>query len=200
MPLAVTLGAALFLREPVGWRRYLAIAIGFGGVLVIVQPGAEGFTTYALWAVAAVGFMVLRDLSTRRLSRGVPSLFVAFTTAAGITVTGGAVSAFQPWADVPVQTLGTLLVAAVFLFVGYLFNVMTMRSGEIGFVAPFRYTILIWAILLGILVFDEYPDAGMLTGSAIVVGTGAYAFYRERRLRLAEQRRAKTLSITGRLV
>ncbi|HSF96988.1 MAG TPA: DMT family transporter [Thermohalobaculum sp.] len=200
MPLAVTLGAALFLREPVGWRRYLAIAIGFSGVLVIVRPGAEGFNTYALFAVTAVAFMVLRDLSTRRLSRSVPSLFVAFTTAAAITLTGGAVSAFQPWPEVPMTTVGTLAVAAGFLFVGYLFNVMTMRSGEIGFVAPFRYTILIWAILLGVVVFGEIPDSQMLAGSAIVVGTGVYTFYREQRLRIAERRGAKALAPGGRLV
>jgi len=198
MPLAVTLGAALFLREPVGWRRYLAIAIGFSGVLVIVRPGAEGFNTYALWALAAVGFMVLRDLSTRQLSREIPSIFVALTTAVGITVAGGAVAAFQPWQPVSAQAMGTLAAAAVFLFFGYLFSVMTMRHGEIGFVAPFRYTILIWAILLGIVVFGEYPDLPMLGGSAIVVGTGVYALYREQRLRRAARRAAAPLAASGR--
>jgi drug/metabolite transporter (DMT)-like permease len=200
MPLAVTLGAALFLGEPVGWRRYLAIGIGFGGVLIIVRPGAEGFSGYSLWAVVAVGFMVLRDLATRRLSKGIPSIFVAFTTAIGITVAGGAVAAFQPWQPVPAATFATLAVAAGFLFVGYLFNVMTMRHGEIGFVAPFRYSILIWAILIGIVVFGEIPDLAMLAGSAIVVGTGVYAFYREQRLRSAERRRANALAPGGRLV
>ena len=72
MPLAVTLAAALFLGEPVGWRRYAAITVGFVGVLIIIRPGSEGFSLYSLWALAAIGFMVLRDLSTRRLSRDVP--------------------------------------------------------------------------------------------------------------------------------
>jgi len=128
MPLAVTLGAALFLREPVGWRRYLAIAIGFSGVLVIVRPGADGFNTYALWALAAVGFMVLRDLSTRQLSREIPSIFVALTTAVGITVAGGAVAAFQPWQPVSAQATGTLAAAAVFLFFGYLLFQVPVRG------------------------------------------------------------------------
>jgi drug/metabolite transporter (DMT)-like permease len=86
----------------------------------------------------------------------------------------------------------------VFLFFGYLFSVMTMRHGEIGFVAPFRYTILIWAILLGVLVFGEYPDLPMLAGSAIVVGTGVYTFYREQRLRRAARRADAPLAVSRR--
>ena len=181
MPLAVTLGAALFLGETVGWRRYLAITIGFLGVIVIIQPGFDGFTVYSLWAVGAVCFMVVRDLTTRRLPRGIPSIFVALTTGVGITVVGGLVSATQPWGTVSGHAL-VLLAAAVCLVVAYLFNVMAMRHGEIGFVSPFRYTALIWAIVLGVLVFGDIPNAMMLVGSAIVVVTGVFAFYRERLL------------------
>ena len=183
MPLGVALAAAVFLGESVGWRRYLAIGTGFGGVLIIVRPGSEGFSAYSLWAVAAVGFLVLRDLATRRLSHAVPSLLVTFLTALVVTFTGGMVTAFQPWQPVTAGTMGVLAVAASFLFVGYLFSVMTMRHGEIGFVAPFRYTIMIWAILLGMVVFGDFPDRMTLLGSTIVVGTGVYAFYREQRLR-----------------
>jgi len=193
MPLAVTLSAALFLGEAVGWRRYSAIAIGFVGVVAIIQPGSEGFTTYSLWALAAVGFMVLRDLSTRRLGREIPSIFVALTTALGITVVGGVVSVLRPWQPVPQSALLLLGAAALFLVVGYVFNVMTMRKGEIGFVSPFRYTILIWAILLGMAVFGEVPNALTLAGSALVVATGVCTLYRERLL----ARRARRLAPTG---
>jgi drug/metabolite transporter (DMT)-like permease len=182
MPLAVTLGAALFLGETVGWRRYSAITIGFIGVLVIIQPGSDGFTAYSLWAVGAVFFFVLRDLTTRRLPRGIPSIFVALTTGIGITVVGGLVSTFQPWGTVSGHALALLAAAAACLVVGYLFNVMAMRHGEIGFVSPFRYTVLIWAIVLGAVVFGDMPNAMMLAGSAIVVVTGVYTFYRERLL------------------
>jgi len=180
LPLAVTLGAALVLGETVGRRRYIAIAIGFAGVLGIVQPGSEGFTGYSLWALGAVGFMVVRDLTTRRLGREIPSIFVALTTAVGITIVGGLVCAFRPWQPVPGPTLVLLGAAAFFLVVGYLFNVMTMRKGEIGFVSPFRYTILIWAIVLGIVVFGEVPNPMAFAGAAVVVMTGVYTFYRER--------------------
>jgi drug/metabolite transporter (DMT)-like permease len=183
MPLAVTLGAALFLGETVGWRRYSAIAVGFIGVVIIVQPGSDGFTVFSLWAIAAVAFMVVRDLTTRRLTRGIPSIFVALTTGFGITAVGGLVSATQPWGAVSGHALALLAVAAVFLVVGYLFNVMAMRQGEIGFVSPFRYTVLIWAIVLGAVVFGDIPNTMTLAGTAIVVATGVFTFYRERLLR-----------------
>jgi drug/metabolite transporter (DMT)-like permease len=183
MPLAVTLAGAVFLREPVGWRRYTAILAGFVGVLVIVRPGGEGFNAYSLSALAAVGFLVLRDLVTRRFDAAVPSVFVALATAAAITVLGASVTAFGAWVPLAPRDVATLVAAAACLVVGYLFGVMTMRVGEIGFVSPFRYTVLIWALLLGAIVFGERPDALTLLGSALVVGTGIYTFHRERRVR-----------------
>jgi drug/metabolite transporter (DMT)-like permease len=182
LPLAVTLGAALFLGEPVGWRRYVAIAIGFLGVLVIVRPGSEGFNAYALFAVAAIGFIVLRDLSTRRLTPDVPALGVVVVTSATLTHAALAAALATEWRPFDAGHLLRLAIAAVCILVGYLFGVMTMRIGEIGFVQPFRYTLLVWAILLGIVMFDEWPDLWMLVGSTIVVATGLFTFYRERAL------------------
>lgn len=180
LPLAVTLGAALFMGEKVGWRRYTAIFVGFLGVMIIVRPGMEGFNAYALWAIAAVFFVTIRDLSTRSLTRGVPSLFVTLTTAVGVTVLAGLCVPFDEWK--PVQNHHFLFLggAACLVFIGYLFGIMAMRHGEIGFIAPFRYTILIWAILLGFLVFGDIPDTWTIIGSSIVIGTGIYTFYRER--------------------
>ncbi|MEQ8354500.1 MAG: DMT family transporter [Kiloniellaceae bacterium] len=182
IPLAITLAAALFLGEKVGWRRYSAIAVGFAGVLIIVRPGAEGFTVYSFWAVAAVGCMVLRDLSTRSLSQGVPSLFVAFITAVCTTGFTGLLSLTQAWPPLGLRQLGLLLASAGFLSFGYVFSIKAMRVGEVAFVSPFRYTILVWAIVLGVVVFGDIPDAWTLTGAAIVVIMGIYTFYRERSL------------------
>lgn len=180
VPLAVTLAAALFLGEPVGWRRYLAIAIGFLGMLVIVRPGAEGFNAHALWAVAAVGFIVLRDLTTRRLSPAVPSLLVSVVAASIITLSAGALAAVTEWRAVTPWHLAVLGIAAGSLSVGYLFGIMTMRIGEIGFTQPFRYSVLLWAIVFGVVFFAERPDALTLIGAALVIGTGLFTFHRER--------------------
>lgn len=182
MPLAVTLAAALFLREPVGWRRYSAILAGFAGVMVIVRPGTEGFDAHSLWALAAVCFIVLRDLSTRRLSAAVPSAFVALVTAICITLMGALFAPTEPWRPIGAGEIALLGGAACFLVTGYVSSVAAMRVGDIGFISPFRYTILIWAIVSGIVVFGHYPDRWTLIGAAIVVSTGIYTFYRERRV------------------
>jgi len=183
LPLAITLGAAVFLREPVGWRRYMAIIIGFLGILIIVRPGSDGFNSYSIWAIGAVGFVVLRDLSTRRLSQETPSILVALITAIGVTLAGAVLSPTMEWHVVTNKSVWLLLVAAAFLMFGYMFSVITMRIGEISFVSPFRYTALVWAILLGYLVFGDIPDKWTLIGSCIIVVMGCYTFYREHKLR-----------------
>lgn len=180
LPLAVTLGAAVFLKEPVGWRRWSAIGVGFIGILIIVRPGSEGFNAYSLSAIGSVGFVVLRDLVTRRLAAQVPSTFVALLTSVAITVLGGMVAPLGEWQPVTVDMMLVLCGAAGFLVFGYLFSVMTMRVGDIAFVSPFRYTAMIWAIILQIAIFAEYPDHWTLVGSAVVILMGIYTFYRER--------------------
>ncbi len=180
LPLMVTLAAALFLREAVGWRRYLAIIIGFSGVLIVVRPGAEGFNVFSVSAIAAVLFVTLRDLSTRQLSPGIPSVLVTFLAAFMVMLTGAVLSPVQEWKPIEADGLFLLLVAAIFIIFGYLFSVKAMRAGDIGFVSPFRYTVLIWAIILGYIVFGDIPDAWTISGTIIIVATGAFTFYRER--------------------
>ncbi len=181
LPLAVTMGAALFLNEPVGWRRWTAILVGFAGVLIIVRPGFEGFNSYSLLALLCVAFCALRDLVTRRIPEDIPSLAVSFATALFVTVVGGVlVLPYGGWTELTVTSTSMLLGAAILLIVGYQFIIMAMRVGDISFVAPFRYTALIWALLLGLVVFGEVPDAAMLVGAAIVVASGLYTLYRER--------------------
>jgi len=181
-PLAVTLGAALILKEAVGWRRYSAIIAGFLGVMLIVRPGSDGFTIYSVYALTAVVFLVLRDLVTRRLPADVPSLFVTVISSISVMTMAAVLTAVGSWQPVTLTQIAILTLAAVFVLIGYLFGIMTMRVGEIGFISPFRYTILIWAMILGFVVFGDIPDAMTLIGSAIVVFTGIYAFHRERRL------------------
>lgn len=182
LPLTVTLAGALFLREQVGWKRMLAILVGFLGVLLIVKPGAEGFNSYSVFAVISVIAVTIRDLAARRLSPDVPSLTVALAAAVMVTAFGGIGMMTQPWT--PVGGLEALQLAGTVFFVigGYIFSVMAMRVGEIGVVAPFRYFSLLSALVLGFFVFGEWPDELTLLGSTIVVATGVFTFYRERRL------------------
>lgn len=183
LPLALTLGAALLYREKVGWRRYTAIAIGFVGVLIIVRPGMSGFTVYSLWSLGAVAACVVRDLATRRLQADVPSMFVTLMTTAGVMTMGGLVALGEPWMPVQGWHVALMACSAVFLLIGYYFAIAAMRVGEIGFVSPFRYLVLLFSIVGAALVYGEYPDIYTLMGSAIVVATGVYTLYRERVVR-----------------
>ncbi|MFC4271126.1 EamA family transporter [Sneathiella chungangensis] len=180
LPLAVTLAGAIFLSEAVGWRRYLAISAGFIGVIMVVRPGSDGFNEFSVYAIIAVLFIVLRDLSTRRLSAAVPSLFVSLLTSISVMVVGAILSFTTEWRPVTAEGISLLALASLFVIFGYQFSIMAMRVGDISFSSPFRYTILIWAIILGFVVFGDIPDSWTILGSLIIVGSGVYTFYRER--------------------
>ncbi len=182
LPLTVALAAMLFLGERLGWRRLTAILVGFAGVMLIVRPGVDGFDIHALWALAAVVCVTLRDLVTRRLAGEVSSLTVSVWAAAGVAVFAGLGSLTEVWAPVPAREAGLVLAATVAITAAYMLGVAAMRVGEIGFVAPFRYAGLLCALAIGVFVFGEIPDLAMILGSIIVVGTGIYTFYRERRV------------------
>lgn len=182
LPLAVTLGAALVFGDRFGWRRLAAIIIGFTGVLLVVKPGFDGFNSYSLLVLAAVVFAATRDLATRAVPADIDSLIITTATAACVCVVG--IVMIVPtggWAPMTGTDVATLAVASLFLFTGYQFIVLAMRQGDIATVAPFRYTSLLWAIVLGYLVFGEVPDGLTLLGSAIIVASGIYAIYREHR-------------------
>lgn len=180
-PLVITLGAALVFGEPVGWRRWLAIASGFIGVLVIVRPGTAGFNEFSLLALSSVAFCTVRDLATRKIPKEIPSLFITLLTTVTVTVAGAVIiHPLGGWTPPSNGTVGLLAVAAVLLLIGYTCIISALRTGDISAVAPFRYTALIWAMLLGFIAFGDRPDSFMVIGAGIIVFSGLYAFYRER--------------------
>ncbi|OWU84644.1 membrane protein [Oceanicola sp. 22II-s10i] len=191
-PLAVTLAAAVFLGEKVGWRRLVAIGIGFCGVLLIVRPGPEGFNLFAINALISVMFVTARDLFTRRLSRAVPSMLVSFATAVGVTLFFAVSAIGDTWVPLDTRAVGLIGTSAAALLFAYLCSVAAMRAGELSFVTPFRYTGLIWALLLGLVAFGDWPTWPTLLGAAIVVGSGLFMLYRERRLGLTPPSATRT--------
>jgi len=185
LPLAVTLAAALFFGDSIGWRRMLAILVGFCGVLIIIRPGTAGFDIWSVAGLGSVACVVLRDLATRRLSHHVPTVLVALCSSIGVMAMGLAGTLFTGWQTPGLTELVVIAAASCALIAGYLTGVMAMRVGDIGFIAPFRYTSLIWAIVLGWLVFGSFPDGMTLIGAGIVIATGIFTLYRERQLALA---------------
>ncbi len=182
LPLAVTLAAALVFRERLGWRRLSAIGIGFAGVVLILRPGTGAFDIWSVLGLAAMFLIVVRDIATRKFSAGTGSSTIAFYAALTVTLAGVVLGAAEDWRLPTPREALLLLLAAAFLTVGYIAAVATMRVGEISFVAPFRYTSLLFAVVLGVLVFDEWPDLWTWTGSGLVVGAGLYTILRERKL------------------
>ena len=179
LPLAITMAAAIFLGEPVGWRRWSAICLGFTGVLIIIRPGLAGFNSYSLLALAAVLLLTVREISTRQLDKKIPTVTVALSTTLGITVFAALMLIGDEWAEINFVSWSLIIAAAAAVTVATLLSVVAMRTGDIGFVSPFRYTSLIGAIGLGILLFGEWPDCMTLLGAVIIAFAGVYSLYRE---------------------
>lgn len=184
-PLVVTLGAALFLGEQVGWRRWSAILTGFAGVLLIIRPGLDAFEPFSLFAVMGVIGLALRDLATRTVPRAITSLQLS-AYAFAITVPAGfGILAFTgDSVRMPTAGEGLLLAAAMLCAVlAYSAIVAAMRMGDVAVITPFRYSRLVFALIFGVAFFGESPDVATLTGSALIVASGIYTFWREARLR-----------------
>lgn len=187
-PLVITMGAALFLGEKVGWRRWSAIFIGFIGVLMIIRPGLDGFDPNALLVLGSVLFVTVRDLITRKIAANVSSTVISFQGFAAL-IPAGVILLWMTGEQA--QSTGNaeiwmLLGGVIFGAIGYYGIVQGMRLGDAAVVTPFRYTRLLFSLLVGIIVFQETPDALTLIGAALIISTGLFTFLRERQLAKAE--------------
>lgn len=180
LPLTVTMAAALFLNERVGYRRWTAIIIGLIGVIIVINPGAEGFSSYSYYAVLSVIFVTMREMVTRKLPPEVPSVLVTFVTIIGVTIMSAVAMPFASLKALDASTVILVFSASIAVFVGYLFSIMAMRVGEISLVSQFRYTGMIWATLLGYVMFSDIPTPNTIFGVFIIVASGLYAFHRKR--------------------
>jgi len=190
-PLVITMGAALFLGEAVGWRRWLAIIVGLIGVLIIIRPGLNSFDPNVGYVLIAVLFVTVRDLITRKLPMNVPSTIVSFQAFASLIIAGGILIFLsdQKIVGLDKNQIYFVLGGIIFGVIGYYCIVASTRIGEAGVVTPFRYSRLLFAIIIGFLFFNERPDFLTLLGASIVIMTGIYTVLRERYL--ARRSRAK---------
>ncbi len=182
-PILVAVGAVLILDEKISWRRWTSIAVGFIGVLIIVQPGTEGFDLSILWAVLAMVALSVRDLTTRMIPPDIASISLAIYTMLAtipfalcwVLISGDSLIPDQTnwWLVVPMVSLGA---------VGYLLLIASMRMADVSVVTPFRYSRIIYLLVLGVIVFGERPSALTLFGAALVIGSGVYMMIREQRV------------------
>lgn len=181
-PLTLTAASAVFLGARVGWRRWCAVAAGLLGALLVIKPGSSTFNVWALVALLSVLCGTLRDISTRRLDGNLSPLIIMMVSQAAVALVALATVFFEPWVwPTPLQ-VGQIALASICVLVGHLWVIMSLRTGDIATVAPFRYAGIIWAILLGLLFWGELPDALTFVGIAILISAGLYTFYRERKL------------------
>ncbi len=180
-PLVVAAGAVLVLGEKVSWRRWSAIVIGFLGVLLIIRPGTASFDANILWPVAAMFGLAGRDLTTRLTPPEMGSATLAtYTMAAAVPL--AVIWALLSEGQVLPQDPNLLIVAAMVGFgaVGYLLIIASVRTAEVSVVSPFRYSRLLFLLLLGVIFFGERPDVLTLLGAAIIIASGIYTMWRDR--------------------
>ena len=179
VPIAVTFAAARLLRERVSPVRVVSVVAGFVGVLFIIRPGSDDFSPWFFAGLATVAIIIVRELATRDISTDIPGSVAALITGIVITAMGLAISLFEGWETPSAIHLAALGAAAAFLSLGYVGSINAVRNGDISFSAPFRYTILLFAIILQIAIFGDVPDAFTFIGAAIIAAAGLLALRSE---------------------
>ena len=185
LPLFITIGAIFLFNENVGWRRWSAILLGFFGVILILKPGLNGFNLSSIIVLIAVGCLAVRDLVTRRINKEIHSITVSLY-AFILTIVGGIISI--PFFDkfVTLTKYEWIIVLTISLFgtFSYFMLVLATRKGEISVIAPFRYSRLVFALILAIIILNERPDINTITGMFIIVTAGYYTILREKAISL----------------
>ena len=179
-PLLVTIGAVVFFKEKVGWRRWTAVFIGFIGVLLIVRPGFEGFMPASIFAILGSVFLAARDLATRAMQVKLPSVTIALYAFIAFGISGILIIPFNSPMVLPTSNQIIYFIgASAFGVIAYYSLVISSRIGEMSVISPFRYSRIVFAMLLAIIILDENPDGLTLIGASIVVASGLYTFVRE---------------------
>ena len=179
-PLMITALSVVLFSAPVGWRRWLAVFTGFAGVLLVARPDAGGFGPAAILAVACAFLVAVRDLVTRRVPANVPSHVVTLASTAATMLLGLGLTAISPLVAPAAINVAELALAAIAVTTANFFVIMACRKADLAVVAPFRYSVMPFALLSGYLVWGNVPDRWGALGILLVCGSGLYAFYRER--------------------
>jgi drug/metabolite transporter (DMT)-like permease len=184
-PLIITVLAALFLGERLGRSRWMAVGVGFLGVLLIIQPEGKAFNAYALVCLFSTVLLSVRDLVTRRVHAAVPSILVTLSNTVAVTLLAGGLTLFEGWRPFTGLELSLLAVVAVFLSSAYYLIVVSTRRGDLSLIAPFRYTAILFATVAGFVIGGDTPNALAWCGIALVIASGIYVLRVSRRARSA---------------
>jgi len=178
-PLFVTALAPWLLGEQVGWRRWIAVFIGFIGVLVITRPTGEAVQWAALLPLCASFTGALRDILTRRLAFQDSSVATLTLTTSAVVLAGTATSVFVEWQPVKLADIGLFAMGGVLIGSAHYALIETFRYAEAALVTPFKYSSIIWATGFGYLIWGDLPDRWTILGVLILVMSGLYILRRE---------------------
>jgi drug/metabolite transporter (DMT)-like permease len=185
-PMLLLLGVAVIYREKIGWQRMALMTVGFGGALLVAQPGLQGFSPYMLLGLLCAIGTAARDIAGRKVPAFIPAPIVAYATLLLVMVGAGITTfVFEDWVMPTTRHLLLLVGSGFFLSLGHLFIFMSYRNAATGAVAPFYYLFSVWAVLSGLLVFSTFPNTLALWGIGLIVASGiAVVLLDERRRRL----------------
>ena len=172
-PIFLTIAAALILKEHVTLFRWLAVLLGFVGVVLVASPVSTDFSLAILLPLAAALFLSARDLVTRKLDPSLHSLYVTWTTLIVVTVAGLLIS-FLDWRPVSISRIVWLGASAILMSSAFFIQITAVRLGELSFIAPFAYTGVLIAVSYGFLVWHELPGTTMITGIILIILSGLY--------------------------
>jgi len=192
-PIILTLMAVALGIERVGWRRWGAILVGFAGVLLVVRPSPSGFDLYALIALASAVLVAARDLVTRFIPSTIPSTVITLSATLMVAAAGFVLGLTEDWQPVLRPQTLYLVVSALLVTFGSLGIVVAFRDSDVAVVGPFRYSVILHAILIGYFVFGEWPDGLAVAGTALIVASGVYTLHREQARRREALRAAAAL-------
>lgn len=179
-PLLMTAFAAVFFGESVGWRRWAATLVGFGGVLFVARPTAAGFSVPVAMAIGAALATAARDLVTRFLPSNMPSVVVTAAATLSALLAGALISLRESWASLEAYDHALLASAAAATSLGNFCSVVAFRTGEISVIAPFRYLVILFALVTSAAIWGQTPDLWSTLGIALIVWSGLYTIHRER--------------------
>ena len=180
-PIFLTLIVAVFGIERINTRGWLAVLVGFIGVLLVSKPTGGGDWTYSLIALGSAVFVAIRDLLTRRLPSHVPSMVVTQGTTLSVVLGGLLLAPFETWVMPSASSFGLLFIAAFFVTLGNVYVIKAYRTASVAILSPFRYSVIFFAVVLGFVAFGEIPDWLTISGSSLIIAAGLYTIYHERR-------------------
>ncbi len=195
-PFLLTIAGVLLFKEDVRWRRWSAVAAGFIGMLLVVKPGTSAFEPASIVVLVAAFLVVVRDVTTRYLHAKVPTTGVVLVTAVFGVIIGGLGALGGNWTMPNAEAFAASVVAGAFLVFAIMLGVIAFRDTDVSVVAPFRYALVVFAVIYGVLLFGEFPDAISVAGIGLIVGAGIYMLHRER-VRYGKMRAAEARAIAA---